>query len=110
MSEFMIVTTPTIPGYKIKKVLGIVTGLTPRTRGFGGKFVASFQSLVGGEVQAFTSEIEKARKEAIARAREEAEKLGANALIGLDVETTDILQGVVLISVTGTAVEAEPET
>jgi len=62
MSEFIIVTTPTIPGYKIKKVLGLVTGLTPRTRGFGGKFLAGLQSLRGGEVQAFTLEIEKARK------------------------------------------------
>jgi len=109
MSEFIIVTTPTIPGYKIKKVLGLVTGLTPRTRGFGGKFLAGLQSLRGGEVQAFTLEIEKARKDAIERAKEEAKKLGANALVSLDIETSNVLQDVVLISATGTAVIAEPE-
>lgn len=110
MSEFIIVTTPTIPGYKIKKVLGTVTGLTPRTRGFGGQFLAGLQSLRGGEVQAFTLEIEKARQEAIDRAKQKAIKLGANALIGLDMETANVLQSVIVISATGTAVIAEPET
>jgi len=109
MSDFIIVTTPTIPGYKIKKILGIVTGLTPRTRGFGGKFLAGLQSLRGGEVQAFTWEIEKARQEAIERTIEKAKQLGANALIGLDMETANVLQDVVLISATGTAVIVEPE-
>jgi len=110
-SNFVIVTTPTIPGYKIKKVLGVVTGLTPRTRGVLGKFIASFQSIVGGEVTAFTSELEKARWEAIDRVRQKALSQGANAIIGLDLETSDIgLQaGIVVVSATGTAVIAEPE-
>jgi len=109
--SFLIVTTPTIAGYKITKVIGLVTGLTPRTRGVLGRFVASFESLVGGEVTAFTSEMEKARWEAINRAVYKAKELGANAIIGMDVETSDIgLQtGVVLFSATGTAVIIEPE-
>jgi uncharacterized protein YbjQ (UPF0145 family) len=89
-SQFLIVTTPTVAGYKIKKVLGIVTGLTPRTRGIFGKFMAGFESMVGGEVTAFTSELEKARWEAIERAKASAIALGAKALIGLDVETSDL--------------------
>jgi len=60
---FIIVTTPAIPGYRITKVLGVVTGLSPRTRGVLGKFVAGIQSMVGGEVTSFTSELEKARIE-----------------------------------------------
>jgi len=109
-SQFLIVTTPTIAGYKIKKVIGIVTGLTPRTRGIFGQFVAGFESMVGGEVTAFTSEVEKARWEAIERAKARAVALGANAIVGLDVETSDLgLQnGVVLFSATGTAVVIEP--
>jgi len=109
---FMIVTTPTIPGYKIKRVLGVVTGLSPRTRGILGKFVAGIQSVVGGEITAFTVELEKARVEAIERVREKALSLGANALVGLDLETSDIgLQaGITVISATGTAVIVEPET
>ncbi len=110
--DFLMVTTPTVAGYKIKKVLGIVTGLTPRTRGLFGKFIAGFESMAGGEVTAFTSEMEKARWEAIERAKARALALGANAIVGLDVETSDLgLQnGVVLFSATGTAVVIEPES
>jgi uncharacterized protein YbjQ (UPF0145 family) len=73
-----------------QKVLGLVTGLTPRTRGIFGQFMAGFESMVGGEVTAFTSEVEKARWEAIERAKNRALALGANAIIGMDVETSDM--------------------
>ena len=108
-TEFIVTTTPTVPGYEVKKVLGVVTGLTPRTRGVLGKFVAGIQSLVGGEVTAFTTELEKARAEAIERVKSKALALGANAIIGLDLETSDLgLQaGIVVISATGTAVIIE---
>ena len=110
-SQFLIVTTPTIAGYKIKNVLGLVTGLTPRTRGIFGKFIAGFESMVGGEVTAFMSEVEKARWEAIERAKTKAISLGANAIVGIDVETSDIgvQNGIMLFSATGTAVVIEPE-
>lgn len=107
----MIVTTPTVPGYRITKVFGVVTGLTPRTRGILGKFVAGFESMFGGEVTAFTSELEKARLDAIRRVRSKAMNLGANAVVGLDLETSDLgLQlGIIVISATGTAVVIEKE-
>ena len=110
-APFIMVTTPTVAGYKLKKVLGLVTGLTPRTRGILGQFIAGFESMAGGEVTAFTSEMEKARWEAIERAKARAIALGANAIVGLDVETSDLgLQnGIVLFSATGTAVTMEPE-
>ena len=107
--EFIVVTTPTVPGYRIKKIIGVVTGLTPRTRGIGGKIVAGIQSMLGGEVTAFTYEIEKARIEAMSRAIEKAREMGANAIVGLDMETSNVLQSLVLISATGTAVIIEPE-
>ena len=107
MSEMIVVTTPNIPGYEIKEIKGIVMGLVARTRGLGGKIVAGFQSIVGGEVSAYTTEMEKARREAIDKMIEEARRLSANAVIGIDVETTEIFEGVVLVSVTGTAVVAE---
>jgi uncharacterized protein YbjQ (UPF0145 family) len=110
--QFLIVTTPTIANYKIVKVLGLVTGLTPRTRGIFGQFVAGWESMVGGEVTAFTSEVEKARWEAIERAKSRALALGANAIVGMDVETSDMgtQNGIMLFSATGTAVVIEPET
>ena len=90
----------------------MVTGLSPRTRGVLGKFVAGIQSMVGGEVTSFTSELEKARMEAIERVRQKAAAMGANAIVGLDMETSDIglRTGVTVISATGTAVIAEPES
>jgi uncharacterized protein YbjQ (UPF0145 family) len=108
-SDMITVTTPTVPGYHVKRVIAIVTGLTARTRGVGGKIVAGIESMFGGEVSAFTSEIEKARVEAMERMKEKARRVGANAIIGLDIETSDVLQGTILISATGTAVVIEPE-
>ena len=108
VTGFPIVTTPTIPGYRVKKLLGVVTGLTARTRGMGGKFVAGIQSMMGGEVSAFTMEIEKAKVEAIQRMRQQAQQMGANAVMGLDIESSDLLS-VIVISATGTAVVVEPE-
>lgn len=102
-------TTPMIPGYRVKKVLGVVTGLTPRTRGILGRFIAGIETLVGGEVSAFTSEMEKARFEALDRLRARAQEIGANAVVGIDLETTEVFQGVVLITATGTAVIVGPE-
>lgn len=109
-AEFIVTTTPSAEGYRIKKILGVVTGLTPRTRGVGGKIVAGIQSIFGGEITAFTSELEKARVEAIQRVRAKALQLGANAILGLDLETSDLgtQSGIVVISATGTAVILEP--
>jgi uncharacterized protein YbjQ (UPF0145 family) len=111
VGQFVMATTPTIEGYNIKKVLGVVTGLTPRTRGVLGKFIAGIESMFGGEVTAFTVELEKARLEAMERVKRKALNLGANAIVGLDLETSDLgLQtGIVVISATGTAVIIEPE-
>lgn len=108
---FIITTTPTVSGYRVSKILGVVTGLTPRTRGLLGKFIAGIETMLGGEVTAFTTELEKARNEAMERMKSKALALGANAVIGLDMETSDIGlgAGVVVISATGTAVILEPE-
>lgn len=109
ISDFLMVTTPYLPGYKVKKVLGLASGLTARTRGFGGKFVAGFQSLAGGEVTAFTVEMDRAWVEALQRFKENGARLGANAVVDVDAETTEVFQGAVLVSATGTAVILEQE-
>lgn len=90
--------------------MGVVSGLTARTRGLGGKFVAGLESIMGGEVTAFTTEMEKARLEAIDRLVGNARKMGANAVISLDIETSEVFEGTILISATGTAVVLVPET
>ncbi len=109
---FIVSTMPTIPGYKVKRVIGIVSGITPRTRGILGKFIAGIESMIGGEVTAFTYEIEKARAEAIDRCRSKAVAMGGNAVLSVDVETSDMgyQMGILVFSATGTAVVVEPET
>ncbi|MBS7624252.1 MAG: heavy metal-binding domain-containing protein [Candidatus Bathyarchaeia archaeon] len=112
VKNIMVSTTPTIPGYRIKKVIGIVTGLSPRTRGMLGRFIAGIETIFGGEIRAFTTEIEKARMEALERMKAKAAALGANAVVGVDLETSDLGlgAGIIVITATGTAVMVEPET
>jgi len=108
-THMMVVTTPTFPGYRVVKVLGVVTGLTVRTRGVGGKLVAGIEGMFGGEVTSYSSEAEKARRESLQRLIDKAKGMGANAVIGADFETSDILQGTAtLFSAYGTAVVVEP--
>lgn len=107
MADLLVMNTPLPDEYKIVKVIGVVTGLTARTRGLGGQFIAGLESLAGGEVTAFTSEIEKARYEAIERMKKKAIEGGANAVVGLDIETADLYSTIVVLSATGTALVVE---
>lgn len=98
-----------MPGYEIVKVLGAVHGLTVRTRGVGGKIVAGIEGIFGGEVTSYSSEAEKARRDSLERLIEKAAEMGANAIVGADFETSDILRGTAtLFSAYGTAVVIEP--
>jgi len=108
-TSLIIVTTPTVPGYEITKVLGTIHGMTVRTRGVGGKIVAGIQGIFGGEVTSYTSECEKARRESLERLIDNATRMGANAIIGADFETSDILQGTATVfAAWGTAAIVEP--
>jgi uncharacterized protein YbjQ (UPF0145 family) len=109
-NDVIVVTTPNLPGYEVVKVLGVIHGLTVRTRGVGGKFVAGIEGIFGGEVTAYSSECEKARRESLSRLVENARRLGANAVLSVDFETSDILQGTATVfSAYGTAVIAKPK-
>ncbi len=105
--DILLVTTPTIPGYKIVEVKGIVVGISVRTRGLGGRLAASLEALVGGRGEAYAREIEKARREALEDLARKAKSLGANAVVGVDFETTEILEGFIVVTATGTAVVAK---
>ena len=107
-SEVLVVTTPTIPNYKIVRIIGPVYGMTIRSRGVGGKFVAGIQSMFGGEITSYVTELEKARRESLQRLTENARNMGANAVLSADFETSDILQSTAIVfSVYGTAVVIE---
>ena len=97
----LVVTTPTVPGYRVVKVLGLVHATSVRTRGLGGQFAAALQSLIGGEVSAYVSEVERARAECLSRLVSKAQQMGANAVVGVDFETTEILQGSFVVNAWG---------
>ena len=110
MSEEVIVTTTeSVPGYRIKKVLGIVSGSVVRARHIGRDIVASLRNIVGGEIKEYTELMAQARDEAIRRMIEKAKKLGANAVIGVRFSTTAVMSGAAEILAYGTAVILEPE-
>ncbi len=108
-TQVMAVTTPGIPGFKVTEVLGIVSGMTARTRGVAGKVLGGIESFLGGEVEAFTTELEKARQEALERLVQNARSLGANAVVSIDFETSEVFDFVVLVSALGTAVTVEKD-
>jgi uncharacterized protein YbjQ (UPF0145 family) len=108
-NEVIVVTTSTITGYEIVKMLAAVHGITVRTRGVGGKIMAGIEGMFGGEVTAYSSEAEKARKESMDRLVEKARSIGANAVVRTDFETSDILNGTATIfSAYGTGVIIKP--
>jgi len=109
VKNVIVTTTPEIPGHKIKRVLGIVNGTTVRTRGAWGRFLAGLKATFGGKVGAVLKEVNKAQDEAIQNLIKNAQEMGANAVIGVRLEITEIFEGMVLINASGTAVEIEPE-
>ena len=100
----IIVTTDVIPGYRIQKVFGLVRGNTVRARHLGRDILAGFRSVVGGEVVEYTKMLAESREQALDRLIEEAEKLGANAVVGLRFVTSFVLQGAAELLAYGTAV------
>lgn len=79
----ILVTTDKVPGYRIVRVLGLVSGSSAMARGLGGDILASIRNLVGGEVTEYTELMEAARKKALQRLIENARRRGANAVVGL---------------------------
>ena len=105
----MIVTSPNIPGKKIVKTLGLVKGNTIRARHIGKDILAVFKNIVGGEIQEYTKLMAESREQAIDRMVQDAEQLGANAIISVSTTTSVISQGAAELLVLGTAVVIEEE-
>lgn len=103
----IVVTTETVPGRNIKKVLGLARGNTIRARHMGKDIMAGFKNMVGGEISDYTKMMAESREQAIDRLLSDAESLGANAVVGLRFTTTSMMQGAAEFLVYGTAVELE---
>jgi len=103
----ILVTTDTVPGKHITKVLGLVKGNTIRARNIGRDIMAGFKNMVGGEITDYTKLMAESREQALDRLMEEAEILGANAVVGLRFTTTSVMQSAAELMVYGTAVIVE---
>ena len=103
----LVVTTDTIADKKIVKVLGLVKGSTVRSKNVGKDIGASLKGLVGGELNSYTEMLTEARQIAIGRMVEDAEKLGANAIVGMRLQSAAVMQGAAEMVAYGTAVVVE---
>jgi Uncharacterized conserved protein len=105
----ILVTLPEVPGHRIVKVLGVVKGSTVRSKHIGKDILAGLRQIVGGEIREYTEMLAEARAEAERRMIEEAEKLGANAIVNIRYTTSSVMANAAEILAYGTAVLVEPE-
>lgn len=108
MNSAMTTTAFALDGYRVVKSLGVVRGIIVRSRSIFGTIGAGLQTLVGGNISIFTDLCEQTRQDALERMLEHARALGANAVIGLRYDATEIMQGVTEVLCYGTAVLVEP--
>jgi len=103
----IITSTETIPGKEITQILGIARGSTVRARNFGSDFMAGLKNLVGGEVSEYTKLQARSREQAMKRMVDDAERLGADAIVNVRFTTSMIMQGMSEILAYGTAVKLQ---
>jgi len=109
-NEIIIVSTPYLPGYKITKTLGFTWGLIVRSRGLGRNITAGLRSLVGGEIHEYTELLNQSREQALDRLRGHARELGANAVVSVQFDSSEIGQTMTELLAYGTAVVVEKDT
>ena len=109
MVSYEAVTTAfELPGYRIRRNLGVVRGIVVRSRSILGTFGASLQTIVGGNITLFSGLCERTRQDAFQIMIQHASELGANAIIGARYDATEITNGVTEVLSYGTAVVVEP--
>ncbi|AFL89548.1 hypothetical protein Terro_3331 [Terriglobus roseus DSM 18391] len=103
----MITTALELPGYRIVRSLGVVRGIVVRSRSVFGTIGASLQTLVGGDITLFTNLCERTRQDAFLRMEDQAQAIGANAVIAFRYDANEVMQGVTEVLAYGTAVVVE---
>ena len=104
----MTTTTFTLDGYRVVKTFGVVRGIVVRSRSIFGTIGAGLQTLVGGNITILSNLCEHTRQDALDQMLDHARALGANAVIGLRYDATEIMDGVTEVLCYGTAVLVEP--
>src|SRR6202142_445895 len=103
----MVTTAFELPGYRVAKSLGLVRGVTVRSRSIFGTLGASLQTVVGGNITLFEDMCEQTREQALELMMQHAVERGANAVIGVRYDATEVMQGVTEVMAYGTAVQVE---
>ena len=109
MDKSLVTTTFTLEGYKVVRHLGVVRGITVRSRSVIGTLGATVQTIFGGNISIFTELCETAREEAFELMLQHADKIGANALLGVRYDANDVMEGVTEVLCYGTAAVVEKE-
>ena len=97
-----------LPGYRVKRNFGVVRGIVVRSRSIVGTIGAGLQTIVGGNISLFSKLCDQTRNDAFDLMLQHAAALGANAVIGMRYDATEIMQGVTEVLAYGTAVEVAP--
>ncbi|HEY0281870.1 MAG TPA: YbjQ family protein [Rhizomicrobium sp.] len=105
----LVATTENVPGYRRTKTLGQCFGLVVRSRGVGGNIIAGLRSIVGGEIHEYTQLLEETRRQAVDRMVKNANAMGANAVVMMRFDSSEIGQIMSEIVAYGTAVVLEEE-
>jgi len=107
-SQMLLLTSNYMAGYKVDKVLGMAYGITVRSRGLGGNIVAGLRTIAGGEVREYTELAHQARQEALDRLSQHAKTMGANAVLSVMFDSTEMASSMEEIIAFGTAVVVSP--
>ncbi len=100
----IVVNTETVPGHRVVEALGVVRGSTIRAKHIGTDIMASLRNIVGGEVKEYTGMLIETRNESVHRMKQEAEALGADAVVNLRFSTAQVMAGAAALLAYGTAV------
>jgi uncharacterized protein YbjQ (UPF0145 family) len=106
----IVTTTDELPGRRVVRILGLVRGNTIRARHLGRDIQAVIRNVTGGEIREYTKMLAESREQALDRMTEEAEALGANAVVGVRFTTSMVMSGAAEIMCYGTAVRYEEES
>ena len=109
MDKRLVTTTFNLEGYKVKDHCGVVRGIIVRSRSIVGNLGASLQSLVGGNISLYTELCEQTREDAFELMIQHAEKIGANAIMGVRYDANEVAQGITEVLCYGTAVIVEAQ-
>lgn len=107
MDISMTTTANDLHGYRVVRSLGVVRGITVRSRGLAGQLAAGLRSMVGGKIHEYISMCEESRTEAFEEMLQHADKVGANAIVGVRYDATEMGESMTEVLAYGTAVVVE---